>query len=69
MRERLVEILIHFGFVHATPRRGLVIPSPTKQSIDMLCRLPDEVSWDDTMYEIYFGGKFAQGVEVADARK
>ena len=35
----------------------------------LLDRLPDEVSWDDLMYEIYVRKKIAAGLKAAEEGK
>jgi len=35
----------------------------------LLDRLPDEVSWDDLMYEIYVRKKIQMGLKAAEAGK
>lgn len=42
------------------------MPSAKKQAIEMIRKLPDKVTWDDIMYEIYVRKKIALGIKAAD---
>ena len=42
------------------------MPSAKKQALDMIRKLPDKVTWDDIMYEIYVRKKIALGIKAAD---
>ena len=45
------------------------MPSAKKQALDMIRKLPDKVTWDDIMYEIYVRKKIARGIKAADEGK
>lgn len=45
------------------------MPTTKKQALEMIKKLPERVTWDDIMYEIYVRKKIAQGVKAADAGK
>ena len=36
------------------------------EAIKMIARLPEEVSWDEIIYEIYVKRKIEEGVRAAD---
>jgi predicted transcriptional regulator len=36
------------------------------EAIEMIARLPEEVSWDEIMYKIYVKRKIEEGVRAAD---
>lgn len=40
-----------------------------KQALQMIKSLPEKVSWDDIMYEIYVRKKIEAGVTAADEGK
>lgn len=41
--------------------------STTKdEAINLINRLPDEVNWDDIMYEMYVKKKIEMGIKAAD---
>jgi predicted transcriptional regulator len=41
--------------------------STTKEeAINLITRLPDEVNWDDIMYEMYVKKKIEMGIKAAD---
>ena len=40
--------------------------SAKKQAFEMIRNLPDRVTWDDIMYEIYVRKKIARGIKAAD---
>jgi predicted transcriptional regulator len=45
----------------------LEIMSTTKdEAINLISRLPDEVNWDDIMYEMYVKKKIELGIKAAD---
>ena len=43
--------------------------SAKKQALEMIRNLPDRVTWDDIMYEIYVRKKIARGIKAADEGK
>ncbi len=45
------------------------MPSAKKQALEMIRKLPEKVTWDDIMYEIYVRKKIARGVKAADEGK
>ncbi len=45
------------------------MPSAKKQALEMICKLPEKVTWDDIMYEIYVRKKIAMGIKAADEGK
>ena len=42
------------------------MPSAKKQALEMIRNLPDRVTWDDIIYEIYVRKKIARGIKAAD---
>ncbi len=42
------------------------MPSAKKQALEMIRKLPEKVTWDNIMYEIYVRQKTARGIEAAD---
>jgi predicted transcriptional regulator len=42
------------------------MPSTKKQAIDMIKKLPEKVTWDEIMYEIYVRKKVAEGLKAAE---
>ena len=47
--------------------RDLENMSTTKEeAINLITRLPDEVNWDDIMYEMYVKKKIDLGIKAAD---
>ena len=45
------------------------MPSAKKQALEMIRKLPDKVTWEDVMYELYVRKKIAQGIKAADEGK
>ncbi len=45
------------------------MPSAKKQALEMIRKLPEKVTWDDIMYEIYVRKKIARGIKAADEGK
>ena len=43
--------------------------SAKKQALEMIRNLPDRVTWDDIMYEIYVRKKIDRGIKAADEGK
>jgi len=43
--------------------------SAKKQALEMIRKLPEKVTWDDIMYEIYVRKKIARGIKAADEGK
>lgn len=37
-----------------------------KQALEVIKKLPEKVSWDDIMYEIYVRKKIAEGLKAAN---
>ena len=37
-----------------------------KQALEMIKKLPEKVTWDDIMYEIYVRKKIEAGIKAAD---
>lgn len=37
-----------------------------KQALEMIKKLPEQVTWDDIMYDIYVRKKIAAGIKAAD---
>ena len=42
------------------------MPTTKKQALELIKKLPDKVSWDDIMYEIYVRKKIEAGIKAAD---
>ncbi len=42
------------------------MPTTKKQALELIKKLPDKVSWDDIMYEIYLRKKIEAGIKAAD---
>ena len=42
------------------------MPSAKKQVLEMVRKLPDWVTWDNIIYEIYVRKKIARGIKAAD---
>lgn len=40
-----------------------------KQALEMVKKLPEKVTWDDIMYEIYVRTKIETSIQAADAGK
>lgn len=40
--------------------------SAKEEARDIIARLPDSVTWDELMYELYVRRKIAEGVKAAD---
>lgn len=43
--------------------------SAKKQALEMIRKLPEKVTWDDIMYEIYVRKKIARGIKAGDEGK
>lgn len=42
------------------------MPTTKKQALELIKKLPEKVSWDDIMYEIYVRKKIEAGIKAAD---
>ena len=42
------------------------MPTTKKQALDLIKKLPEQVTWDDIMYEIYVRKKIEKGLRAAD---
>ncbi len=42
------------------------MPTTKKQALELIRKLPEKVSWDDIMYEIYVRKKIEAGISAAD---
>lgn len=42
------------------------MPTTKKQALAMIKKLPERVTWDDIMYEIYVRKKIEAGITAAD---
>jgi predicted transcriptional regulator len=42
------------------------MPSAKKQALEMVKKLPEKATWDDSMYEIYVRKKIETGINAAD---
>ena len=52
-----------------TPSRGNesnLMSTTKEEAINLINRLPDEVNWDDIMYEMYVKKKIELGIKAAD---
>lgn len=56
------------GMVMRNEKEG-IMPTTKKQALDMIKRLPEKVTWDDIMYEIYVRKKIEKGIKAADEGK
>lgn len=41
------------------------MPTTKKQALELIKKLPDKVTWDDILYEIYVRKKIAHGIKAA----
>ena len=46
--------------------REIEMPTAKKQALEMVKKLPDKATWDDSMYEIYVRKKIAAGIHASD---